>query len=87
VPGRVCDRKRNPFVAQDTIIVESGGPLGTWKRKEIDLRAEFRKQFEDGDASAKVPDFAGVAIMSDGDQTRSDSAADYANFVVSIDAE
>jgi hypothetical protein len=87
VPGRICDRKRNPFVAQDTIIVESGGPLGQWKRKEIDLRAEFRKHFEDGDPSAKVPDFAGVAIMSDGDQTRSESAADYANFVVSVDAE
>jgi hypothetical protein len=85
--GKVCDKKRNPFVAQDTIIVESGGPLGMWKRHEIDLRAEFRKHFEDGDPEAKVPDFGGVAIMSDGDQTRSDSAADYANFVLSVDAE
>ena len=85
--GKVCDRKRNPFVAQDTIIVESGGPLGVWKRKEIDLRFEFRKHFEDGDPEASVPDFAGVAIMSDGDQTRSQSAADYANFVLSVDAD
>jgi hypothetical protein len=84
--GRVCDRKRNPFVAQDTIIVESGAPLGTWKREEIDLRAEFRKHFEDGDAKASVPDFAGFAIMSDGDQTHSESAADYASFVLSVDA-
>jgi len=84
--GRICDRKRNPFVAQDTIIVESGGPLGVWKRKEIDLRAEFRAHFEDGDPEAKVPDLAGVAIMSDGDQTRSESAADYGNFVLSADA-
>jgi hypothetical protein len=85
--GKVCDKKRNPFVAQDTIIVESGGPLGVWKRHEIDLRAEFRKHFEGGDPAADVPDLAGVAIMSDGDQTRSESAADYANFVLSIDAE
>jgi hypothetical protein len=85
--GKICDRKRNPFVAQDTIIVESGGPLGGWKRHEIDLRAEFRKHFEDGDPEASVPDFAGVAIMSDGDQTRSESAADYANFVLSVAAD
>ena len=85
--GKICDSKRNPFVAQDTIIVESGAPLGVWKKKEIDLRAEFRRHFEDGDPEAKVPDFAGVAIMSDGDQTRSESAADYANFVLSVDAD
>ncbi len=85
--GKICDRKRNPFVAQDTIIVESGGPLGVWKRNEIDLRAEFRNHFEGGDPEASVPDFAGVAIMSDGDQTRSESAADYANFVLSVDAD
>src|SRR5687768_11260220 len=85
--GKICDRKRNPFVAQDTIIVESGGPLGVWKRHEIDLRAEFRRHFEDGDPEARVPDFGGVAIMSDGDQTRSESAADYANFVLSVDAD
>jgi hypothetical protein len=29
-----------------------------------------------------VPDFMGVGIMSDGDQTRSDSSADYADFVL-----
>ena len=85
--GKICDRKRNPFVAQDTIIVESGAPLGVWKRHEIDLRAEFRRHFEDGDPEARVPDFGGVAIMSDGDQTRSESAADYANFVLSVDAD
>jgi hypothetical protein len=84
-PGRVCDKKRNPFVAQDTIIVQSGAPLGTWKHQEIDLRAEFRKHFEDGDPSAEVPDFAGVGIMSDGDQTRSESTADYASFVLTLD--
>jgi len=84
--GRVCDRKRNPFVAQDTIILRSGGPLATWKSETLDLRAEFRNHFEDGNPKAKVPDLAGVAIMSDGDQTHSESAADYAGFVVTLDA-
>jgi hypothetical protein len=80
--GTTCGRKRNPFVAQDTIILESGGAIDQWKSEEIDLRAEFRRHFEDGKADADVPDFVGLGVMSDGDQTHSDSAADYAAFVI-----
>lgn len=80
--GSVCDRKRNPFVAQNTIILESGAPLSTWRTEEIDLASEFRKHFENGDASAEVPDFVGVGIMSDGDQTQTESSADYGTFAV-----
>lgn len=87
IKGKVCDRKRNPFVAQDTIILESGAPLGTWKSEELDLRAEFRRHFEDGDPDASVPDLAGIGIMSDGDQTQSESAADYANFALTVEAD
>jgi hypothetical protein len=83
--GAVCDSKRNPFVAQDTIILETGGPTGAWKTEQIDLRAEFRKHFADGKADADVPDFYGVAVMTDGDQTRSESAADYGGFVLTTD--
>jgi hypothetical protein len=80
--GAVCGRKRNPFVAQDTVIVESGGPLDVWRNESIDLRAEYRKHFEDGDPNASVPEWLGVGIMSDGDQTHSDSVADYGAFVL-----
>lgn len=80
--GTTCDRKRNPFMAQDTIVLESGGPADQWKSEQLDLRDEFRRHFEDGKADADVPDFVGLGIMSDGDQTQSDSAADYAAFVV-----
>jgi hypothetical protein len=80
--GKICDRKRNPFVAQDTVILDSGPPLDTWKTVRIDLFSQFRSHFEDGDASAEVPDFAGVGVMSDGDQTRSESAADYRDFTL-----
>jgi hypothetical protein len=81
--GVTCGGKRNPFVAQDTVILESGGPLNEWKTETIDLRAEFRKHFESGDPNADVPDLLGIGIMTDGDQTQSESAADYANFVIS----
>jgi hypothetical protein len=83
--GAVCDRRRNPFVAQDTIVLESGGPMGQWKTEEVDLRREFRNHFEGGKADADVPDFLGIAIMTDGDQTRSPSAADYGGFVLGRD--
>jgi hypothetical protein len=80
--GATCDRKRNPFAAQDTYILESGGPTGQWKDEAIDLRAAFRRHFENGDSNADVPGFVGVGIMSDGDQTNSESAADWARFVL-----
>jgi hypothetical protein len=48
----------------------------------LDLRAEFRKHFEDGDPEAEVPDLFGVGLMSDGDQTKSHSSADFADFTL-----
>jgi hypothetical protein len=80
--GKTCDQRRNLFVVQDTVILESGPPLGEWKDEEIDPSAEFRNHFENGDPHADVPDFVGVGLMSDGDATLSISAADYAGFVL-----
>jgi hypothetical protein len=76
--GAVCDRKRNPFVAQDTIIIESGPANGAWRAVEIDLDAEHRKHFDD----APPPAFVGLGIMSDGDQTNSESSADFGGFTL-----
>lgn len=81
--GTVCDRRRNPFVNQDTIVLRSGGPLGVWQRQSIDLATEFRKYFEGGDADADVPSPVGIAVMTDGDQTKTESTGDYADFVFS----
>jgi hypothetical protein len=80
--GRVCDKKRNPFVAQDTVILESGAPLEMWRTETLDLKSEFRKHFAGGDPHADVPDFVGIGLMSDGDQTHSESSADFGAFVV-----
>jgi hypothetical protein len=80
--GNVCDKHRNPFSSQDTVILESGGGTDQWHTEELDLKAEFRRHFEDGRADADVPDFVGIGIMSDGDQTHSDSAADYGSFKI-----
>ena len=80
--GRTCDPRRYLFVTQDTVILESGGPVGAWKAEEIDLAAEFRAHFADGDPKADVPDFIGIGLLSDGDQTHSPAAADYKGFVL-----
>lgn len=78
--GAICDKKSNPFMAQDTVILETGAPVNVWRDETIDLDAEFRKHFAGGDPNASVPDFMGVGIMTDGDQTQSISVADYAEF-------
>ncbi len=80
--GATCDRKRSPFSSQDTIILESGPPLDAWKEEEIDLYSEYRNHFEDGKPDADVPDFVGIGIMSDGDQTGTESSADFAGFAL-----
>ena len=80
--GSICDCKRNLFVAQDAVVLESGGPTNVWKDEVVDLKAEFRRHFDGGDPHGSVPDFVGIGIMTDGDQTGSDSAADYAGFIL-----
>lgn len=80
--GSVCDKKRNPFLAQDTVIIESGAPLNAWKAVDLDLPTEFRKHFADADETAEVPNLFGIGLMSDGDQTASYSSADFAEFVL-----
>lgn len=81
--GTTCEERRNPFVAQDVIVLQSGGPLNVWRSEDIDPNAEFRAHFADGDPKAEVPDLMGVGLMSDGDQTQQTSSADYRGFTVS----
>ena len=80
--GRTCNSTRNPFVASDTVIVRSGGPTGVWREEEVDPDTLYRAHFEGGRADAEVPELQGIGILTDGDQTHSVSAADYAGFVL-----
>jgi len=48
----------------------------------IDLRGDFRRYFEQGNATADVPDLVGIGVMSDGDQSHSISAADFGGFTL-----
>jgi hypothetical protein len=80
--GAVCNGKRNLFLAEDTVVLETGVGTGAWVTEELDLPAEFRRHFASGDPGASVPDFVGIGLMTDGDQSHSESAADYADFVL-----
>jgi hypothetical protein len=80
--GETCRRTRNPFVASDSIVLRSGAPTGVWFEEEIEPEALFRAHFEDGDPGAEIPELQGIGVMTDGDQTQTASAADYAGFVL-----
>jgi hypothetical protein len=80
--GAMCNSKRNLFLGEDTVVLETGPGTDAWVNEEIDLASEFRRHFEGGDPNADVPDLVGVALFTDGDQTHSESAADYADLVL-----
>jgi hypothetical protein len=80
--GATCNRMRNPLVASDSIVLRTGASSGEWVEEVIDPEALFRQHFADGDPGAEIPELQGIGVMTDGDQTRSMSAADYAGFVL-----
>jgi hypothetical protein len=81
--GAVCDQRRTLLLARDTIVLESGGRPGTWLTEVVDIRRAFIDHFEHGDLRADVPDLVGVGVMTDGDQSRSESGADWADLQIS----
>ena len=80
--GATCNRMRNPLVVSDSIVLRTGMTSSAWVEETIDPEALFRQHFANGDPAAEVPELQGIGVMSDGDQTRSISAADYAGFIL-----
>lgn len=78
--GRVCNKRRNIFLVRDTVVLESNGPVNRWIEERIDVKMEFVRHF--GGTVDEVPDFVGIGLMTDGDQTKSRSEADYTDFTV-----
>jgi Protein of unknown function (DUF3047) len=78
--GSFCQSKRGWFLDRDTILLHVGGPLGVWQSEEVDPRAAFAKHFDT--KLEDVPDFVGIAVMTDGDQSNSGVESDYADFLV-----
>jgi hypothetical protein len=80
--GATCNKLRNPLLASDSIVLRTGTVSDEWVEEVIDPEALFRQHFADGDARAEIPELQGIGVMTDGDQTHSISAADYAGFVL-----
>lgn len=80
--GATCNRVRNPLVASDSVVLRTGATSSTWVEETIDPEQLFRQHFANGDPRADVPELQGIGVMSDGDQTGSVSAADYAGFTL-----
>jgi hypothetical protein len=78
--GQTCAKKRNPFVFQDSIILHSGKTSAEWVQEEVDPAWLFQKHFIDTGETDSYPEFQGFGILTDGDQTNSESSADYAAF-------
>lgn len=81
--GAVCDRKRSLLVARDTIVLERGGASAAWLREVVDVRRAFIDHFAGGDPDADVPELVGIGVMTDGDQTHSESGAEWSAFELS----
>ncbi len=79
--GATCNSIRNPLVASDSIVLRSGGGGSRWVEEEIDPDALFRQHF-----GGEVPELQGLGLLTDGDQTRSTSVADYTGFEISDEA-
>jgi hypothetical protein len=78
--GDTCNKKRNPFVFSDSIVLRSGQTSSDWVTEEIDPNALFQKHFIDTGDTDSLPEFQGFGLLTDGDQTSSESSADYAGF-------
>ena len=58
-------------------VLRSGRPgKDDWVEEKVDVLADYRKLF--GESGTPMP--AGIAVLTDGDDTRSSAQGDYANF-------
>lgn len=59
-------------------VLRQGPPLGEWVEEIVDIRKDFQEAF-----GMEAPQGSeGIGILTDGDQTNSESVADYDDFVL-----
>jgi len=57
-------------------VLRSGAQAGQWVDERVNLREDYRKYF----GGSEVPKPAGIAVLTDSDDTGSSAQGDYANF-------
>lgn len=66
----------NGGLTQVRVLRTGAGKRGDWVEERVNVRDDFRKYFRQED----VPRPAGIAVLTDADDTRSSAQGDYANF-------
>lgn len=84
VPQGTIIRKETalyPMQQMYTVVADTWGAneKGLWKKVDVDICSDFKRIYKD----TKCPELKGVGILSDGDGTKSEVVADYADFNVS----
>jgi hypothetical protein len=59
-------------------VLRSGAQAGQWVEERVNVREDYRKYFGGG----RVPKPAGIAVLTDSDDTASQAQGDYADFRV-----
>ncbi len=59
-------------------ILRCGGPTGEWHTETRNILEDFRREFH----TSPPGDVRGIAVLSDGDETKSESEADYDDFEI-----
>jgi hypothetical protein len=63
-------------MTQAKVLRSGAAPRGEWVEERVNVAEDFRARFKESD----VPKAAGIAVLTDADDTKSRAAGDYANF-------
>ena len=63
-------------LTQVKVLRSGSAPQGEWVEERVNLAEEYRARFKE----AEVPKPAGIAVLTDADDTKSRAAGDYASF-------
>ena len=63
-------------LTQVKVLRSGSAPRGEWVEERVNVAEEFRARFNE----AEVPKPAGIAVLTDADDTKSRAAGDYASF-------
>jgi hypothetical protein len=63
-------------LTQARVLRSGDAPKGQWVEERVNVAEDYRARFKD----AEVPKPAGIAVLTDADDTESRAAGDYANF-------
>ena len=57
-------------------VLRAGGEVGDWREEKVNVLEDYRQRFGEKEA----PKAAGVGVLTDADDTRSEAKGDYADF-------